>query len=275
MGLVGCTTGTHSAEREEVKVEEKKIVLPSYFDENGKECYGTPPPPPSSNPTTTGGLAPLPAAPIDTIAPGKSTETVTKLTAKEIAAARIEEQDDETMSESLVKGSRCKRRGCEVDWDGETREGEECWFHPGAVRLSLFVVRAVETDRNDQPEFREGSKGYGCCSRRVLDFDDFRASPLPFTLCLSVLKQQPTQSLSKVASVLDISTLAQQNRQSTPIPLKNSCNVVRIIIRLRGRCTSPSSAKARTRRSRLLSLRRIRSVALLRSLDRADGQCDE
>lgn len=144
MALEGCTTGTHSAEREEVKIEEKKIVLPSYFDENGKECYGTPPPPlPSSSTPTTNGLAPLPAAPVSTIA--LASETTTKLTSREIAAARIEEQDEVSLLGSLVKGSRCKRRGCEVDWDGETREGEECWFHPGAVSLSFCALEG-ETD---------------------------------------------------------------------------------------------------------------------------------
>ena len=135
MALEGCTTGTHSSEKEEAKIVEKEIVLPTYFDENGKESYGTPPPLPSSVPS----LPPLPPAPIDTIAPGQSGTPTTKggeigipkLSSREIAHARIEEQDDPIGK--VDKGMRCKRRGCEVDYDGETRQGEECYFHPGAA----------------------------------------------------------------------------------------------------------------------------------------------
>lgn len=149
MALKGCTTGTHSAEREEVKEVEKKIVLPSYFDAQGKECYGTPPPVPSTPSATE--LSPLPAAPVETIAPS-STKGETQISqppksSREIAASRIEEQDDDSVAakKGLVQGTRCKRRGCEVDWDGETREGEECWFHPGAVRppFPLSVIQVL------------------------------------------------------------------------------------------------------------------------------------
>jgi len=70
---------------------------------------------------------------------------------KEIAL----EQDDPSFP--VPEGSKCKRLGCEVIYRGGSRDGEEdqCVFHPGA------------------PIFHEGSKGYSCCKRRVLEFDQF------------------------------------------------------------------------------------------------------
>lgn len=49
----------------------------------------------------------------------------------------------------------CKRKGCGATHDGGNREGESCVHHPGA------------------PIFHEGSKGWSCCKRRVLEFDQF------------------------------------------------------------------------------------------------------
>lgn len=37
----------------------------------------------------------------------------------------------------------------------ESREGEKCIHHPG------------------HPVFHEGSKGWSCCKKKVLDFDEF------------------------------------------------------------------------------------------------------
>ena len=42
---------------------------------------------------------------------------------------------------------------------GANREGEECVYHPG------------------QALFHEGSKGWTCCKRRVLEFDEFMKIP--------------------------------------------------------------------------------------------------
>lgn len=49
----------------------------------------------------------------------------------------------------------CKRRGCDATFTGGSRDDESCVHHPG------------------QALFHEGSKGWTCCKRRVLDFDDF------------------------------------------------------------------------------------------------------
>lgn len=55
----------------------------------------------------------------------------------------------------MKKGASCKRRGCGKQFEGGDREGESCVHHPGA------------------PIFHEGSKGWSCCKRRVLEFDQF------------------------------------------------------------------------------------------------------
>lgn len=52
----------------------------------------------------------------------------------------------------------CRRRGCNATSPSDgigSRDGEECVYHPG------------------QALFHEGSKGWTCCKRRVLEFDEF------------------------------------------------------------------------------------------------------
>ena len=64
------------------------------------------------------------------------------------------EDDDETVE--IPDGRVCRRKACGATYKkGSTRDGETCVHHPGA------------------PIFHEGSKGYTCCKRRVLEFDQF------------------------------------------------------------------------------------------------------
>lgn len=64
------------------------------------------------------------------------------------------EQDPEGVT--IPAGTKCKRLGCGAEYkDGMERSNSECTFHPGV------------------PIFHEGSKGYSCCKRRVLEFDQF------------------------------------------------------------------------------------------------------
>ncbi|RDL41977.1 CORD and CS containing protein [Venustampulla echinocandica] len=65
------------------------------------------------------------------------------------------ESEDDDPSLEIPKGKICRRRACGHQYNGESRDGEKCVFHPGA------------------PIFHEGSKGYTCCKRRVLEFDEF------------------------------------------------------------------------------------------------------
>lgn len=66
------------------------------------------------------------------------------------------ESEDDDPSLEIPDGKACRRRGCKAEYSkGASREGESCVFHPGV------------------PIFHEGSKGYSCCKRRVMEFDQF------------------------------------------------------------------------------------------------------
>lgn len=66
------------------------------------------------------------------------------------------ESEDDDPSIEVPDGAACKRRGCHAKYTkGTNRESESCVYHPGV------------------PIFHEGSKGYSCCKRRVLEFDQF------------------------------------------------------------------------------------------------------
>ncbi|TRM62714.1 HSP20-like chaperone [Schizophyllum amplum] len=93
--------------------------------------------------------APLPPAPAPTAPPAK----------KPAPPPVVEEEDD--LSAPVAPGTICRHKGCGLAFvsDEENRlgegEGTTCTYHPMA------------------PIFHEGSKGYLCCKRRVLEFDEF------------------------------------------------------------------------------------------------------
>ncbi|KAI5925433.1 Pyruvate/Phosphoenolpyruvate kinase-like domain-containing protein [Camillea tinctor] len=67
------------------------------------------------------------------------------------------ESEDDEPSQEIPDDKECRRKGCHVRYKkGQARsDDEKCVHHPGA------------------PIFHEGSKGYSCCKRRVLEFDQF------------------------------------------------------------------------------------------------------
>jgi hypothetical protein len=66
------------------------------------------------------------------------------------------ESEDDDPSLEIPDGKTCRRRACGHQYKaGSERSNEKCVYHPGA------------------PLFHEGSKGYTCCKRRVLEFDEF------------------------------------------------------------------------------------------------------
>ncbi|QIX01649.1 hypothetical protein AMS68_007166 [Peltaster fructicola] len=70
------------------------------------------------------------------------------------------EEESDNATAQPKDGVTCKRKGCDAVYkSGQDRSAEECVHHPGA------------------PIFHEGSKGYSCCKRRVLEFDDFMRMP--------------------------------------------------------------------------------------------------
>ena len=100
--------------------------------------------PPASTPSVTGEPA-IPRAPIATAASP----------APQSPAPPPESESDDPALE-IPDGRVCRRRGCDASYKpGASRDGETCVHHPGA------------------PIFHEGSKGYTCCKRRVLEFDQF------------------------------------------------------------------------------------------------------
>ncbi|KZV75756.1 chord-domain-containing protein [Peniophora sp. CONT] len=137
MALPGCTTGKHSA------VEQQAAPSPAV----------APPPiaaPEATVANDTNAPAPIaPAAPAQKMAPMKS------------APAVLAEEEEEDMNAPVPAGTTCRHNGCTVQYetDEEHRIGDGpgtvCTYHPGL------------------PIFHEGSKGYFCCKRRVLEFDEF------------------------------------------------------------------------------------------------------
>jgi hypothetical protein len=80
------------------------------------------------------------------------TTTETTVPAKET----IKEQDLHDAPDAVITaGTKCKRKACEKQYKDESSKSEDCVFHPGL------------------PIFHEGSKGWSCCSRKVLEFDEF------------------------------------------------------------------------------------------------------
>jgi hypothetical protein len=65
------------------------------------------------------------------------------------------------LTQTPPTGAKCRRSACKAEYSGAARQGTEqddngpCTFHKGV------------------PIFHEGSKGYSCCKRRVLEFDEF------------------------------------------------------------------------------------------------------
>ncbi len=75
---------------------------------------------------------------------------------KPAAAPAPPESDEDEPSVAIPAGKECRRRGCGAKYAaGQSREAEKCIHHPGAAI------------------FHEGSKGWSCCKRRVLEFDEF------------------------------------------------------------------------------------------------------
>ncbi|KAL2828514.1 chord-domain-containing protein [Aspergillus cavernicola] len=67
-----------------------------------------------------------------------------------------EEPESDDPSLAIPANAICRRRGCNASYNADvSREEEKCVYHPG------------------QPVFHEGSKGWSCCKRRVLEFDAF------------------------------------------------------------------------------------------------------
>ncbi|KAF2085184.1 CORD and CS domain-containing protein [Saccharata proteae CBS 121410] len=100
------------------------------------------PQPVDSLPAPVARLPTRPAAPAAQTPPSKS------------PAPPEDESDDPSLP--IQPGQSCRRRGCGGSYvPDKSREDEKCVHHPGVAI------------------FHEGSKGWSCCKRRVLEFDQF------------------------------------------------------------------------------------------------------
>ncbi|THH11827.1 hypothetical protein EW145_g395 [Phellinidium pouzarii] len=138
MKIEGCQTGVHTTEAS--KPEKLKSAAPASIQmtetSDGKETFTSGP-----SPSLFSTPSPTVSKPKVPISPPK------------------EEEDD--LSVPVAPGSLCRRKGCDAVFvsDKDSRlgdgDGAVCTYHPSS------------------PIFHEGSKGYLCCKRRVLEFDEF------------------------------------------------------------------------------------------------------
>jgi hypothetical protein len=135
--IPGCTSGYHSA----VAISQVKVESP--------KCK------PIQQEKQT---IPLTAKEPVVNEPVKETFKIESLSAKvqEPQQEITRESDLSDAPESVIKlGDKCKRAGCGKPYISVASKQEDCYYHSGA------------------PVFHEGSKGWSCCPRKVLEFDEF------------------------------------------------------------------------------------------------------
>ncbi|CAO1625442.1 unnamed protein product [Sympodiomycopsis kandeliae] len=144
--IKGCTTLTgHSTERpkqaQTTKPSTDGAGVKGTKREDGSEVFGS-----SNGSSTTTATTTTPSVP----PPAPATKPLEP-------AVYVEPSDPDSLT-SVPVGAICKRAGCGHKNTSEgvrDRSSEECHYHKGF------------------PIFHEGSKGYSCCKRRVLEFSEF------------------------------------------------------------------------------------------------------
>ncbi|POR38674.1 Cysteine and histidine-rich domain-containing protein [Tolypocladium paradoxum] len=133
LSIPPCTTGTHSTTDKPPQLEEKPQDDDAALAKKIEALA-------SSSSAAAPGRAPIQTAEHAPTPPPPPPET-----------------DDDDPSLQIPDGAECRRRTCGQKYTkgGAARGGEQCVHHPGV------------------PIFHEGSKGYSCCKRRVLEFDQF------------------------------------------------------------------------------------------------------
>lgn len=114
----------------------------------------------STKPTLVSGDKEVYTSPSRIPPPALATPSVTAALSTANSTENLVEEEDDLLAVVAV-GTICKRKACGVAFvsDEYNRAGDGkgaiCIYHPAS------------------PIFREGSKGYLCCKRRVLEFDEF------------------------------------------------------------------------------------------------------
>ncbi|EPT06080.1 hypothetical protein FOMPIDRAFT_83840 [Fomitopsis schrenkii] len=136
MKIPGCTNGPHSdavPKTDAAKPPTSANIKATETHAGGKETFSTT-------------SAPQQIA-LSTVAPTPPPEP--------------EKEEEDDLNAPVAPGTKCRRNGCKTVYESDevNRKGDElgaiCTYHPKA------------------PIFHEGSKGYLCCKRRVLEFDEF------------------------------------------------------------------------------------------------------
>lgn len=136
LSIPPCTTGKHSTVDDTPAPEPKQPIEPEPTPPTRK-------PVPTTTEVTASSRAPQPAP-----------------TAPPPVPIAPPESDTDDPSLPVPPNLTCRRRGCNTtsssaSGTASSRDGEECVYHPGHAL------------------FHEGSKGWTCCKRRVLEFDEF------------------------------------------------------------------------------------------------------
>jgi len=142
MAIPGCAAGTHTTEKVEAPAPVLRTPPPTTMTKtaDGKEVYSTG----SAGLLNSSAQKPQPSPQPKSVLP---------------PPAPAEDEDD--ISVAVAPGTSCKRLGCGKQYisDEESRNGD------GDAAICVY--------HSLSPIFHEGSKGYMCCKRRVLDFDEF------------------------------------------------------------------------------------------------------
>ncbi|KAJ3220277.1 hypothetical protein HDU67_003292 [Dinochytrium kinnereticum] len=85
----------------------------------------------------------------------KKPEVAAAVPKAEVKPEVKEEDLNDPENATIAVGTSCKRPGCKHTYSEGVSKTEECVFHSGT------------------PIFHEGSKGWTCCPRKVLEFDEF------------------------------------------------------------------------------------------------------
>ncbi|KAI9880331.1 MAG: hypothetical protein M1830_003942 [Pleopsidium flavum] len=137
LSIPPCTTGKHST------IDDTPAPEPSPSqNEATEEDIPAPKPIATTNGSNQASQAPTARPPQPSQPPAPS------------PAPPESESDDPSLE--IPAGTTCRRRGCNETYTANTpRTDEQCVYHPG------------------QALFHEGTKGWTCCKRRVLEFDEF------------------------------------------------------------------------------------------------------
>ena len=106
--------------------------------------------------------APVPPSESTSVDNGKVGKVTEKFTTSAIEKPKAEEVKkvpesdlNDPIDAEIEIGAKCKRPACGLPYENESSRTQQCIYHSGA------------------PVFHEGSKGWSCCTRKVLDFNDF------------------------------------------------------------------------------------------------------